>query len=244
MSKLKDETGREYGDLLVIRKSQRVTTTRQAMWDCICSCWNVIAITGYNLRSGRSTRCKSCAAKAANSVHAFSIKPVKTRVRKLNTIIEIGDIAWIRLNRGWCVIDRADIELVNHITWHLGSDRYVCGKDGKTLQMHRVIMNPGKGQIVDHINGDRTDNRRSNLRLCGMSENLWNSRFRDNNSSGYKGVSKHKRSGRWQAKITVRYKQHHLGLFDSAEEAAKAYDEASKRLHGEYGKGNKDLGKI
>jgi len=83
---------------------------------------------------------------------------------------------------------------------------------------------------IDHINGDKTDNRISNLRDCSNSENLHNTGLSSRNTSGYKGVSWSRRAKKYRASIKVNSKYHYLGSFDSAYEAHLAYIEASKKM--------------
>ena len=85
--------------------------------------------------------------------------------------------------------------------------------------------------VVDHINGDPLDNRKSNLRICTQHNNLFNQKR--GNKFGYKGVVKFF-SGKYQAMIWDGKKNNHLGMFESKEDAARAYDKAAKELHGEY----------
>jgi hypothetical protein len=100
------------------------------------------------------------------------------------------------------------------------------------IQMHRVLMDAQPGQVVDHINGNTLDNRRSNLRLATVQENACNKKVRADNKTGFKGVI---RKGRgYQAMIMVNKKQTHLGSYDTAEKAYEAYCSAAKKLHGEF----------
>lgn len=87
---------------------------------------------------------------------------------------------------------------------------------------------------LDHIDGDGTNNRIANLRKCSMSENKANSKIYKNNKSGFKGVSFHKRSKKWIAYININKKRTNLGSFDKAEDAAKVYWAAAKKLHGKF----------
>lgn len=87
---------------------------------------------------------------------------------------------------------------------------------------------------IDHINGNPLDNRLTNLRHATRSENMANSRPARGKSSKYLGVSFEKSRGKWAAELTRHYKKHRLGRFDSEVEAAKAYDDAAKHLHGDY----------
>lgn len=86
---------------------------------------------------------------------------------------------------------------------------------------------------IDHINGDRLDNRWSNLREATRSQNLGNSRIPSTNKSGFKGVSFDGRRNKWLAQITIDGVHYHLGRYDKAEDAAQAYREA---LRGHFGK--------
>jgi hypothetical protein len=91
---------------------------------------------------------------------------------------------------------------------------------------------PRKG--LDHINGCRDDNRIENLREATQSENMANVPRLKTNKSGVKGVSWHAGGRKWQAHIQKARKQHYLGLFETLEEAAAAYQEAAHRLHGSF----------
>lgn len=103
----------------------------------------------------------------------------------------------------------------------------------KLHQVHRHIMQPPKYMVVDHINHDRLDNRRDNLRVCTRLQNQQNMLKGKLNTSGYKGV---RRNGSgWVAEIKDNKKYKYLGIFQDIREAARAYDKASKELHGEYG---------
>lgn len=87
---------------------------------------------------------------------------------------------------------------------------------------------------VDHINGVKHDNRIANLRVATNQQNAINRAVRMDNTSGYKGVSWNKRSGRWLAHISYGGKIRHLGLFDDIEDAITAYSLAAQRYHGEF----------
>ena len=105
---------------------------------------------------------------------------------------------------------------------------------GKTVYMHRVIMNATKGIQVDHKNHDTLDNRRANLRLATRFQNQHNAKRRSDSFSQYKGVSWHKRIKKWIVGIKLNNHRYHLGYFISEIEAALAYDKKAKELFGEF----------
>lgn len=88
--------------------------------------------------------------------------------------------------------------------------------------------------FIDHINNRRDDNRIVNLRECSLEQNSHNRILGRDSTSGYKGVSFHKPTGKWQASISVGNRQRYLGLFTSREEAAKTYQETCRNLRGEF----------
>lgn len=87
---------------------------------------------------------------------------------------------------------------------------------------------------IDHINGVKTDNRLSNLRLASRSQNMANTGLRSTNKSGVKGVCWDKQSGRWDARIWKDGVAHRIGYFDDLDQAKVAYDAAASRLFGEF----------
>jgi len=100
--------------------------------------------------------------------------------------------------------------------------------------MHRFIMDPPEGMVVDHRNGNRLDNRRSNLRVCTQKQNTHNSRPKGK-SSRFKGVCYDKARGQWMAPVrSPDGKDIHTGRFDDEVEAAKAHDRLARELHGEF----------
>jgi hypothetical protein len=110
--------------------------------------------------------------------------------------------------------------------------------EGKHRQAHRIVWLHVYGKwpdgFIDHINGDPSDNRIANLRDVNEAQNGFNRKTYVTNTSGFKGVSFHKRDQRYIAYIYVRGTRRELGAFDTAEEAHKAYMVAAAKSFGEY----------
>ena len=145
-----------------------------------------------------------------------------------------GLLCW-RVKRGKCAAGKI-------ITCLNGAGYIVVRIDNVLLRAHRVawamFYNEWPDGEIDHINGIRNDNKLFNLRIANRAENMKNIKKPVTNMSGFKGVSWHKVCNRWQAHIKADGKNYYLGLFDTAEEASKAYREASNKLHGIFGRHN------
>jgi len=120
-------------------------------------------------------------------------------------------------------VDPEDLALAEAHDWRVRSDGYVVSyANGRTLYLHREVMRPPAGMQVDHVNGDRTDNRRSSLRVATRAENQANrTRLNANNSSGYRGVYWSRKDRRWVAQGAKGGRRFRLGGFATAEEAAR-----------------------
>lgn len=136
------------------------------------------------------------------------------------------------------LLDQDDAHLLGSYAWSICSKGYVRRKShGQQIYLHRLIIGATSGQIVDHVNGDRLDNSKANLRLCSQAENVRNCRLAKNNRSGFKGVVK-VRGAHWVAKIKFNRQDIYLGLFDDPRVAAHAYNRAAVELHGEFARLN------
>jgi hypothetical protein len=151
----------------------------------------------------------------------------------------------IPLTRGLvAVIDSADADLVlacgpwfavpTHRVIHAQRNVRVAGR-WTSQKMHTLLSG---WPLVDHVNGDGLDNRRANLRPATVSQNGANVGLRAHNTSGFKGVTWHAQRGRWQARIGCGGDRKHLGLYDSPEDAARAYDCAALAAFGEFARLN------
>ncbi len=107
-----------------------------------------------------------------------------------------------------------------------------------TTSIHRFIMQTPKDMVTDHINGNKLDNRRENLRICNQQENARNADKKSRNTSGYKGVFFHKRDKRWFTQICLNGKMVWGGGFKTKEEAAKKYNELATVYFGDFARLN------
>ena len=143
------------------------------------------------------------------------------------------------------LVDDADYDWLNQWKWSYVSGsaaRATSRKDGpqRLILMYRLIMQAPDGMEVDHKNMDRLDCRRENLRLATHTQNMRNRNAHSHNRSGFKGVSPTGNRYRnfFKAEIKVAKRKIYLGCFETAEEAARAYDEKAKELFGEFARTN------
>jgi len=159
--------------------------------------------------------------------------------RKLGIKNEEEGFGLIPLTQGkFAIVDAEDYDRLNQDKWYAGKckNTYYAGRveGGKTIKMHREIMHAPKGVLVDHINHNGLDNRKSNLRLCTHAQNCYNQQACATGTSKYKGVSWHKSNSKWSARIRCDRKFYNLGEFDNQMEAAMAYDDKAVELFGEF----------
>lgn len=144
------------------------------------------------------------------------------------------------------IVDDADYERLRIYHWSCCKTGYAMRgfrENGKKvyLKMHHAILGkPPRGYVVDHINGNRLDNRRGNLRFVTYQQNSFNTHKHqvENGTSRFKGVSYMKNKRKWRSRIMIGGKEKHIGLYSTEKEAALAYNEAAKSYFGDYAKLN------
>ena len=199
-------------------------------WGAILTCVNHADCPGKLRQVLPSGACRNFRARRERPVWTTLPEPPDDQVR------------YIALTKGYfAIVDAADYEWLSRYKWTAlttGGKVYAIRNDhGKTVLMHREIVKPADGLVVDHISGNGLDNRRDNVRPCNQEQNRFNSKPRAKKSP-YKGVRYVEETGRWIAEITHRGRKYHLGTFDDERDAARAYDRKARDLFGPYARLN------
>lgn len=189
-------------------------------------------------------------AKTCGHVCDQALRSDRKRKQKLSmpTPHPVSGARWLPLTRGhFALIDEDDFADTSQMNWCLHvvrglkyavttlflKDKVVTGKT--SLLLHRYLLQTGPNEEVDHRDGDGLNNRRENLRIATSSENKMNAGKKRSSRSKFKGVSWYSGARKWVARIVdSKRRRIHLGSFDSEKDAALAYSEAAKRLHGEW----------
>lgn len=184
-----------------------------------------------------SRPCPNC----GRPMSRYYAKQCRACWRSVRPLIDNGDgTHTVILTRGkTALIDSVDAPRVSTWNWFMGGNGY-AGRTlsgGGTEYLHRFILDAGDGEFVDHINRNRLDCRRTNLRTATWAQNVTNS-GREPGPSSYRGVTLRCDKKKWVAKVHVDGKAVHLGSFPTPEAAAQAYDAAAIEHFGEYARVN------
>jgi len=174
-----------------------------------------------------SAVCENFQARTDRPEAAERLRPPGTSVR------------YIPLTKGkYAIVDAEDYPALAKYKWHaqIRKDGKVCyavrNRGRKTIMMHRQIMEPPEGMVVDHINHNGANNRRCNLRVCTQAENTRNKRCFTTGESQYRGVTP--QGDKWQAAVSHEGRTHYVGIYDTEIEAAMARDRKAIELAGEF----------
>lgn len=156
-----------------------------------------------------------------------------------NGVSEIILLDYLGHYKGSTIVDTEDIKMLSAYKWHINDQGYALGSrrsngSKEHIRMHRFLMNASEDLVVDHINGNRLDNRKSNLRICTKHQNSISHHRIAKNDSGCLGVYLDKNTNKWTSAITVNCKTVHLGSFHSKEEAIQARLAAEDKYYGEF----------
>ena len=136
------------------------------------------------------------------------------------------------------IIDIESIKTIKPYRWHLSTGYAKSSTGGVSITMHELIIGYSR---PDHENRNKLDNRRLNLRPVTPSQNIMNQSLRNDNKTGFRGVSYVESSGKYRAQIKVDGERIHIGYYDTPEEAAIEYDKAAEIYHGKFKCTNKDI---
>lgn len=226
--------GQKFGKLTVvgIEQIQKTNSTRSyARCKCDCGKERIIR-TDYLQNSKFIHACKDCSKKS-------SLKNIEKEIQN-NSYIVKGVVTEILIDNKnlVCLIDTEDLSKTQIGKWYVNSKGYIVNKKDRNIRLHRLVLGITNDLLIDHINGNKLDNRKANLRICDKFQNQHNRNKSRNNTSGYKGVYYDKERNCWGASIMCHNKKYHLGRFSSKELAATAYNEAALKLHGDFAKIN------
>ena len=169
------------------------------------------------------------------------VSGVPCRNYRPKPVLPEGDnVRLIPLGDGfYAYVDAKDYDSLSQWEWHLNGAGYAARyQRNKRIYMHREIMQPPPGMVVDHIDGNKSNNCRFNLRVCTRLENQHNKRKCRNTTSHFKGVSYHKRSRKWLSAFGFEGSVVKLGYFSDELEAARVYDHAAVAYFGEFARLN------
>ena len=229
MGKVKDLTDQKFERLTVIERDyekQKLLNSKESYWKCKCNCGSnkIISVRTAVLKNGHT---KSCG--------CLSIEKLIERSKKYNTYnLENRDcaIGYTFKNEPF-YFDLEDYNKIKGYCWRYNSIGYlVTTIDKKIVLFHRFIMDAPKDILVDHINGDITNNMKNNLRFATKAQNCQNSKTSIKNTSGRKGVE-YTKAG-WGYQIQFNNKRESKHGYKNFEEAVKARQEAEIRLHKDF----------
>lgn len=215
MSDLKNLIGQTFGELTVIKRVENNKYGR-ARWLCKCSCGNEKITTGKLLLKGDTKSC-GCIKRNLNQYEFDKNICIATTSKGVKHIFDIEDY-----------------EKVKDISWQMTEFGYIYGIYNKKQVFIHQLITGFKYPIIDHINRNKLDNRKCNLRPATTNQNARNKCVRRTNNSGYIGVSWDKRENKWLVKICVDYKSIFLGRYKNIEDAIKARLKAEKEYYGEF----------
>ena len=227
-----DLTGKRFGRLTVLEMGEsryQPSGKQRIFWKCKCDCGRIKEIDGQSLRSGGTI---SCGCYRSEHNRESQLKP--------NIYDLTGEYGVCYFNNGGkFIFDLEDYDKIKEYTWcrrqggYAGCTRKENGKS-KIYNAYRIIMNIDDSRLeVDHINGDKWDNRKCNLRIVTHADNMKNKKLDKRNKSGYTGV-KETKAGTWNAQIYCNGKYINLGTYKAKEDAIKARKEAEEKYFGEF----------
>ena len=229
---VEDLTGQRFGRLTVISRDEDYiyqSKQRYARWKCKCDCGKIVTVRADSLKIGKTQSC-GCLQKEHASKRGKDQK--KYNNYDLSGEYGIGYIYTKNPNQSRVFyFDLDDYDNIKDYYWKYDSDGYIQAFEGRySIFLHRLVMNCPKNLEVDHIEHLLYDNRKEKLRIVNRSQNCSNKKPK--NVWGVSGIRKTE-SGKYMARIKKDGVLHHLGTFNSLEEAICARKEAEKKYFGD-----------
>lgn len=218
-----DLTGQRFGRLTVLNREENYIApsgSTDLRWKCQCDCGNIIIVNSSNLKYSKQ---QSCGCYANDHPHKAFFK---------NEYKVEGNIVHIKSsNTGEDILcDLDDWNRLKDYYWAVDKHGYVCSMiKGKLRKMHKMIMRNTEYDTVDHINRNKLDNRKENLRYATYAINAQNRTLLSKNKYGCPGITKN--HNRYVVTIGINGEKHYIGNFKTVEEAIKARKEAEEKYH-------------
>lgn len=201
-----DLTGKRFGKLTVVKKSNNISSNGSPKWIVSCDCGNCeIEMDRSNLL--KSKTCGKC--------------------KNINKYEKHKDyMVGICSNGTKFYFDESDFDTIKKYTWSVTGSNYVCTQHNKKfILMHRLLLDAPNHLQVDHINHNTLDNRRCNIRLSTVSQNNVNKNF--------KGYTRRK-NGKFEVSMRINGKYSYLGRFNTEKEAKKYRNEIARKVYGDF----------
>lgn len=221
---IEDLTGQKFGRLTVLELDLNLTQAKgRAYWKCRCDCGNMHPVKACYLKNGMQ---KSCG--------CYKREIIQNTIEqgcKQNTYVEHSDYYEGFDSKGYSFLfDKEDYPLISQYYWSVDDRGYAGMTQGRQrIKMHILLLPSQKGLVTDHINHNRSDNRKANLRQITPAQNAHNRRFGWKSKTGIQSVHLAD-SGRFEVVVSAKY----IGTYDTLEQALDAREKARKELQSEY----------
>ena len=242
--RLIDLTGQRFGRLTVVERAEshrKPNGSLVTMWKCKCDCGNEKVISAVDLKVGNTKSCGCLKSEMASKLaQKYFTGDLRVDNRKYNTFDLSKDYGIGYTIKGEkYIFDKEDYELIKNYCWYINDSGYLVAhvvNSNKRIRFHRLIMDciSNHDVLIDHINHDRLDNRKNNLRMVSYHQNAMNMKRKESNTSGVTGVSWDKEKRKWCATITYNYKTIFLGYYSDFNEAVEARKQAEQKYFGEF----------
>lgn len=215
----------KFGRLTVLERAGR-NSHGERTWRCKCDCGNECVVPSYALVKGRTRSC-GC----------YMIDRIKETNHKFNEFYQDknGNGVCILSDGSEFLFDWEDLQKVSKYSWHADANDYICTgtiKNGKAVvRFHRLVMDAPDGYVVDHINHNKRDNRKKNLRVCTFSENGMN-KIPMSKSGLPRGITIAR--NKYVAQITINYQHKSLGAYAELKDAVAARKKAEEKYFGRF----------